>query len=69
VFANGKIIFCILDFINMENINDSKGVEKLFLMIKIGPRSMGSLVYSLVWCSGHKTNHNQYNIDETSACM
>ena len=25
---------------------------------------MGSLVYSLIKCSGHKTTHKQYNIDK-----
>jgi hypothetical protein len=41
-----NIIFCILGIISAENKSANKSVGKVFLMIKIGPGYMGSLVYS-----------------------
>jgi hypothetical protein len=48
VFANSRRIFIFSDLINTTNINDENGVGKLFLMIKIRPEFMGSLVHSLI---------------------
>jgi hypothetical protein len=43
-----KIIFVFLNLISTENENNDKVVGKLFLMIKSGPRFMGSLMHSLI---------------------
>jgi hypothetical protein len=40
-----KYVFVFSDLINAENKSANKSVGKVFLMIKIGPRFMGSLVY------------------------
>jgi hypothetical protein len=40
-------IFVFSDLIINENINDDKSIEKVFLMFKIEPGFMGSLVYFL----------------------
>jgi hypothetical protein len=47
-----QYVFVFSELINDENKNASKSDGKLFLMIKIGPGFMGSLVYSLIklWC-------------------
>jgi hypothetical protein len=43
-----KYIFVFSDLIDVENKSAHKSVGKVFLMIKIGQRFMGSLVYSLI---------------------
>jgi hypothetical protein len=43
-----KYFFVFSDLINAKNKSAHKSVGKVFLMIKIGPRLMGSLVYSLI---------------------
>jgi hypothetical protein len=43
-----KRVFVFLDLNNVENKSVCKCVEKVFLMIKIGPGLMGSFVYSLI---------------------
>jgi hypothetical protein len=43
-----KYVFVFLDLINAENRSANKSVGKVFIMIKIGPGFMGSLVYSLI---------------------
>jgi hypothetical protein len=43
-----KFVFVFSDLINAENKSVNKRVGKVFLMIKIGPGFMGSLVYSLI---------------------
>jgi hypothetical protein len=43
-----KYVFVFLDLVNAENKSANKSVGKVFLMIKIGPGLMGSLVYSLI---------------------
>jgi hypothetical protein len=43
-----KYVFVFSDLINVENKSADKNVGKVFLMIKIGPGFMGSLVYSLI---------------------
>jgi hypothetical protein len=47
-----QYVFVFSELINDENKNASKSDGKVFLMIKIGPGFMGSLVYSLIklWC-------------------
>jgi hypothetical protein len=40
-----KYVFVFSELISAENKNASKSVRKVFLMIKIGPGFMGSLVY------------------------
>jgi hypothetical protein len=41
-----KYVFVFSDLSNAENKRTRASVEKVFLMIKIGPGFMGSLVYS-----------------------
>jgi hypothetical protein len=41
-------VFVFYDLIDAENKNAHKSVGKVFLMIKIGPTFMSSLVYSLI---------------------
>ena len=65
MFANSKSIFVFSDLINAENIKGNKSVGNWFLIIKSGPGFMGSLVYSLIRCNGHKSIQRRYNIDET----
>jgi hypothetical protein len=43
-----NIFFVFSVLINAENKSAHKSVGKVFLMIKIGPGLMGSLVYSLI---------------------
>jgi hypothetical protein len=43
-----KYIFVFSDLNGVENKSACKYVGKVFLMIKIGPGFMGSLVYSLI---------------------
>jgi hypothetical protein len=43
-----KYVFVFSGLINAENRSANKSVGNMFLMIKIGPRFMGSLVYSPV---------------------
>jgi hypothetical protein len=43
-----KFVFVFSDLINAENKSVNKHVGKVFLMIKIRPGFMGSLVYSLI---------------------
>jgi hypothetical protein len=43
-----KYVFVFSDLINAENKSAHKSIGKVFLMIKIGPGFMGSLVYSLI---------------------
>jgi hypothetical protein len=47
VFTNSNI-FLFSDLFNVGNMNDRNGVGKLFLVIKIGPGFISSLVYSLI---------------------
>jgi hypothetical protein len=42
-----KYVFVFLDLIDAENKSANESVGKVFLMIKIGPGFMGSLVYCL----------------------
>ena len=55
MFANSKIIFVFSDLINAKNIKGNKSIEIWFLIIKSGLGFMGSLVYSLIRCNGHKS--------------
>jgi hypothetical protein len=48
-----KYVFVILELFNAENKSVIKSVGKVFLMIKIGPGFMGSLVYSLIMLWWH----------------
>jgi hypothetical protein len=41
-----KYIFLFLELINDENKSLRKSVRNVFLMVKIGPGFMGSLVYA-----------------------
>jgi hypothetical protein len=43
-----KYVFVFLELISAENKNASRSVGKVFLLIKVGPGFMGSLVYSLI---------------------
>jgi hypothetical protein len=43
-----KSIFVFSNLINTENEKNDKVIGKLFLMIKSGPRFMGSLMHSLI---------------------
>jgi hypothetical protein len=43
-----KYVFVFSDLIDAENKSANKSAGKMFLMIKIGPEFMGSLVYSLI---------------------
>jgi hypothetical protein len=43
-----KIFFVFSELISAENKSASKSVGNVFLIIKIGPGFMGSLVYSLI---------------------
>jgi hypothetical protein len=43
-----KYVFVFSDLINTKNKSANKSVGKVFLMIKIGPGFMSSLVYSLI---------------------
>jgi hypothetical protein len=43
-----KSIFVFSNLISTKNENNDKVVGKLFLMIKNGPRFMGSLMHSLI---------------------
>jgi hypothetical protein len=43
-----KYLFVFSDLINAGNKSANKSVGKVFLMIKIEPGFMGSLVYSLI---------------------
>jgi hypothetical protein len=43
-----KYVFVFSDLIDARNKSAHKSVGKAFLMIKIGPGFMGSLVYSLI---------------------
>jgi hypothetical protein len=43
-----KYVFVFSDLIDAENKSAHKSARKVFLMIKIGPGFMGSLVYSLI---------------------
>jgi hypothetical protein len=43
-----KYIFVFSELFNAENKSAIKSIGKVFLMNKIGPGSMGSLVYSLI---------------------
>jgi hypothetical protein len=43
-----KCVFVLSDLNDAENKSVFKCVENVFLMIKIGPGFMGSLVYSLI---------------------
>jgi hypothetical protein len=43
-----KYVFVFSDLINAENKSANKSVGRAFLMIKIGPGFMDSLVYSLI---------------------
>jgi hypothetical protein len=45
---DSKYVFVFSDLINAKNKSANKSVGKVFLMIKIGPGFMGSLVYSLI---------------------
>jgi hypothetical protein len=42
-----KYVFVFLDLIDAKNKSANESVENVFLMIKIGPGFIGSLVYSL----------------------
>jgi hypothetical protein len=43
-----KYVFVFSDLINTENKSANRSVGEVFLVIKIGPGFMGSLVYSLM---------------------
>jgi hypothetical protein len=43
-----KYFFVFSDLINSENKSANKNIGKVFLIIKTGPKFMGSLVYSLI---------------------
>jgi hypothetical protein len=47
-----KYVFLFSELIDAENKSVNKSVGKVFLIVKIGPEFMGSLVYSLIklWC-------------------
>ena len=57
-------IFVFSDKNSAANRKQCKSNIKVFLMIKSGPGFMGSLVYSLIRCNGHKSIQRRYNIDE-----
>jgi hypothetical protein len=58
-----KYIFLFSKLFNAENRSATKSVGKVFLMIKIGPGFMGSLVYSLIKLCGIKRKIDDQNID------
>jgi hypothetical protein len=43
-----KYVFVFSELISAKNKSANKSVEKVFLIIKIGPGFMGSFVYSLI---------------------
>jgi hypothetical protein len=43
-----KYVFVFSEYFNAENKSANKSIKEVFLMIKIGPGFMGSLVYSLI---------------------
>jgi hypothetical protein len=48
-----KCVFLFSDLTSAENKSANKSVVKVFLMIKIGPGFMGSLVYSPIKLCWH----------------
>jgi hypothetical protein len=58
-----KYVFVFSKLFSAKNKRVDKSVGKVFLMIKIGPGYMGSLVYSLIKLWGSKRKIDDWNID------